>query len=214
MAAVARAGSRVNHTRIILAWRKAFSAPITADPPVFLGGMNDCLLSGTALAHLITTAPTDTEMPFLAFAKKFLLACSSLYPDAPTDPDMTVALIESLHHFRTANSELEMALGGGGVLGGLFSLDGCGLRVDDGRCTCGSRVPAMSGFCMCGKLIAGAWSCTCRAPRIYASCASLRTALWASFLPRNSPQRPAGTGVISRPSRLLAGAGPAAPAGR
>ena len=49
---------------------------------------------------------------------------------------------------------------------------------------------------------------------LYASCASLRTALRASFLPRNSPQRPAGTGVISRPSRLLAGAGPAAPAGR
>ena len=38
---------------------------------------------------------------------------------------------------------------------------------DDGRCTCGRRVPMRSGFCMCGKLIASAWSCTCRAPRIY-----------------------------------------------
>jgi len=47
-------------------------------------------------------------------------------------------------------------------------------------------------------------------------CASLRTALWASFLPRPSPQ-PVGTVVTrrtSRPSRLLAGAGPAAPVGR
>ena len=64
-------------------------------------------------------------MSFLVFAKKFVLACSSLDLDAPTDPAMTAALIGSLYHFRTANSELEMATGGGGVLGGLFSLD-CG----------------------------------------------------------------------------------------
>ena len=94
-------------------------------------------------------------MSFLAFAKKFVLACSSLDPEAPTDPDMTAALIESPHHFRTANSELEMATGGGGVLGGLFSLDDGDLRVDGGWCTCGRRVPARSRFCMCGKLIAG-----------------------------------------------------------
>jgi len=120
MAAVARAGSRVKRTRIILAWRKAFIALIKADPPVFLGGMKDFLLSGTTLAHLRTTAPTETDMSFLAFAKKFVLACSSLDPEAPTDPDMTAALIESIHHFRTANSELEMATGGGGVLGGFY----------------------------------------------------------------------------------------------
>ena len=42
-----------------------------------------------------------------------------------------------------------MATGGGGVLGGLFSLGGGDLRVDDGRCTCGRRVPARSGFCSC-----------------------------------------------------------------
>ena len=106
-------------------------------------------------------------MSFLAFAKKFVLACSSLDPEVPTDPDMIAALTESLHRFRTADSELEMATGGAGFPGGLFSLDGGDLRVADDRCTCGRRVPARSGFCMCGKLVAGAWSCTCRAPRIY-----------------------------------------------
>jgi len=120
MAAVTRAGSRVNHTRIVLVWRKAFSALTMVVPPVFLGGMNDCPLSGTTLACLRITAPAETEVSFLAFAKKFVLACSSLDPEAPTDPDMTAALIESIHHFRTAHSELEMATGGGGVLGGFL----------------------------------------------------------------------------------------------
>jgi len=96
VAAVARAGSRVNSTYIALAWRKALSALIKADPPVFLGGMNDCPLSGTTLARLRTMTPAETERSFLAFTKKLVLACSSLDPEASTDPDMTAGLIESL----------------------------------------------------------------------------------------------------------------------
>jgi len=43
MAAAARAGSRVNYTRIVLALRKALSALIKADPPVFLGAWTTAL---------------------------------------------------------------------------------------------------------------------------------------------------------------------------
>ena len=169
MSAVARAGSRVNHTRIVLGWCKALSALLKADPVVPLERMNDCLLPVGTLARLEITchgARDETELSFLSFAKKFVLACSSLDPEAPTDPSRTAALVECLYHFRSANTDLARATGGDGATGHLFSLDG-GRCDGGGRCSCGRYVPATSGFCLCGQLTADAWLCTCPSPRIY-----------------------------------------------